>query len=467
MFFKYLVLLLLQPEFCGSKPTILQWGKFLPHNSVIFNMKKIVTISFAVCLAAAVSAQSIQEISTGAGYQKQSFVNLSTGTETQVANTAWDIAFTVYGQQDAGVFANESSGSNMGLPLPLVELYDALTDNFNEEPDPASLVEYPLFNTEKSWAYGAFNERRNPDNALDFGWGEYNPQTGEVIGNWVYVVKLRSGAYRKIKIESLIDGVYTFRYAHLDGSNEAVKTINKTDHPGKTLAYFNLETGNIVNVEPSTGGFDLLYCRYITELYEPSSMEYILYYVTGILTGPGGKVAEADGVDPASVDYADYQDSLRTELDVMGHDWKYFSGTVWSIDADRVFFLKTAENRVWKLHFSDFEGSFTGTAVLEKTDLGILSAVQDPAALGLEVGTYPNPFQDQITVSMDVPAALAQEAVLQVVDLQGRTVQHQSVTLKEGFQVFQLPATSLASGMYLLQIQLPAQTLGLGKIVKL
>lgn len=69
-------------------------------------------------------------------------------------------------------------------------------------------------------------------------------------------------------------------------------------------------------------------------------MEYILYYVTGILTGRDGKVAEAEGVDPVSVDYADYQDSLRTE------------------------------------------GSFTGTAVLEKTDLGIISAVKDPAVLG-------------------------------------------------------------------------------------
>lgn len=429
-------------------------------------MKKIVTISLLAALAAAVSAQSIQEISTGSGYQKQSFINLSAGTETQVANTAWDIAFTVYGQQDAGIFVNESSGSSMGLPLPLVEVYDALTDNFNEEPDPASLVDYPLFNTEKSWVYGAFNERRNPDNALDFGWGEFNPQTGEVIGNWVYVVKLRNGAYRKIKVESLIGGVYTFRYANLDGTNEVVKTINKADHAGKTLAYFSLETGAVATVEPATGGFDLLYCRYITELYEPSSMEYILYYVTGVLTGPGGKVAEADGVNPSSVEYADYQDSLRSELDVIGHDWKYFSGTAWSIDADRVFFLKTAENRVWKLHFVDFEGSFTGTAVLEKTDLGILSAVQDPVALGLEVGTYPNPFQDQITVSLDVPAALAQKVVLQVIDLQGRMVQRQSITLKEGFQVLQLPASSLASGMYLLQIQLPEQTLGLGKIVK-
>ncbi|MBC7777298.1 MAG: T9SS type A sorting domain-containing protein [Phycisphaerae bacterium] len=430
-------------------------------------MKKIATISFAVCLSVAISAQTVQKISTAAGYQKQSYVNLSAGTEKQVANTAWDIAFTVYGQQDAGVFANESSGSSMGAPLPLVEIYDALTDNFNDQPDPAGLLDYPLFNKEKTWAYGAFNERRDPDNALDFGWGAYNPPTAEVIGNWVYVVKLRSGDYRKIKIESLIGGVYTFRYAHLDGTNEVVKTINKADHAGKTLAYFNLETNSVVDVEPASGGFDLLYCRYITELLDPGTMEYILYYVTGVLTGPGGKVAEADGVDPVTVAYADYQDSLHTALDVIGHDWKYFSGTAWSLDADRVFFLKTANDRVWKLQFIGFEGSTTGAAVLEKTDLGIISAVQDPAALGLGVTTYPNPVQEQLSVLLDIPATLAQNAQLQVMDLQGRIVLDQSFVLKEGFQVLQLSATSFASGMYVLKLQLPEQTVNLGKIVKL
>ena len=430
-------------------------------------MKKIATLSLSVCLAAAISAQTTQEISTGAGYQKQCYVNLSTGTQKQVTNTVWDIAFTVYSDQDAGIFLNESSGSSMGNPLPLPELYDALTDNFNEQPDPGSLIDFQLSNTEKTWANGAFNERRNPDNAVDYGWGEYNPQNGQIIGNAVYVVKLRNGQYRKVKIESLIGGVYTFRYANLDGTNEGLKTINKADHAGKTLAYFSLETGTTVDVEPASGGFDLLYTRYITQLYDPGMMDYIPYYVTGVLSGRGTKVAEADAVDPATVAYADYQDSLHTELDIIGHDWKFFNLTEWTVDADRVFFLKAADDRVWKLHFVDFGGSLNGNAVLEKTDLGIISAVQDPAALGLKVAVYPNPVQDQLTVSLDLPAALAQNAQLELMDVQGRVVLRQSVVLREGFQVFQLRATTLTSGMYCLKLQLAGQAIGLGKILKL
>jgi hypothetical protein len=429
-------------------------------------MKKTATILFAVCLSAATSAQTIQQISTGAGYQKQAYINLSAGTQKQVTNTTWDIAFTVYGSQDAGVFINESSGSSMGSPLPLIEIYDALTDNFGDQPDPAFLTDFPLFNSEKSWANGAFNERRNPDDALDLGWGVLDPQTGEVTGNAVYVLKLRNGQYRKIRIESLAGGLYTFRYANLDGSNEVLKTIQKADHAGKTLAYFSLETGTTVNVEPTTGGFDLLYCRYVAQLLDPTTQEYIPYYVTGILSGPGAQVAEADGVDPLTVAYADYQDSLRTELDVIGHDWKFFDLSAWTVDADRVFFLKTAGDRVWKLHFVAFGGSTSGNADLEKTDLGIISAVQDPAALGLKAAVYPNPVQDQLTVSLDIPAALAQDGQLQVIDLQGRVVLHSAVLLKEGFQVVQLQAGNLVPGMYLLELQLPGQVISLGKILK-
>ena len=77
-------------------------------------MKKLAFFFAFSLLAIHAQSQTVQEIATGAGYQKQSFISLSAGTEKLVNNTAWDIAFTVFGQQDAGVFVNESSGSSMG-----------------------------------------------------------------------------------------------------------------------------------------------------------------------------------------------------------------------------------------------------------------------------------------------------------------------------------------------------------------
>jgi hypothetical protein len=429
-------------------------------------MKHIATYLFLAFFANVAYSQTIQEIATGAGYQKQSFVNLATGTEKLVANSAWDIAFSVYGQQDAAIFVNESSGTSMGNALPQVELYDALTENFDDQPDPTVVADFRLYNSEKSWSYGAFNERRDTLDAFDYGWGTYNFQTNQVVGNAVYVVKLVNGQYRKLKIESLSGTTYTFKYANLDGTGLQTKTINKTDHAGKTLAYFSLTTGTTADVEPASGGFDMMYCRYITQLFDPGTMEYISYNVTGILNGPGVTAVKADGVNPTTVLYANYQQQLQSNLDVIGHDWKAFSGTAWSVDADRVFFLKSANSRVWKLHFIDFEGSTTGKAVFEKTDLGIISAVNDPAALGLKVLTYPNPVQSELSVALDIPANLAQDAQIQLVDMQGRLVAVEAVALKEGFQVFQMPAATWAPGVHALQLVLPAAQINLGKVIK-
>jgi hypothetical protein len=434
-------------------------------NTKTRKMKYFSFLLLAAVFSGPLGAQSIQEISTGTGYRKQSYVNLSAGTQKQVDNTSWDIAFTVYGQQDAGVYLNESAGSSMGQPLPQAILYDAQTTNFADQPDPANLTAYRLLNTEKNWSYGAFNETRNPGDVFDYGWGRYNFQSNQVVGSKVYVIKLRNGQFRKIKIESLTGTTWTFRYASLDGTGEVVKTINKADHAGKTLAYFSLETGNMVDVEPATGGFDLLYERYTTKLWDPGTQTWIDYDVAGVLHGLNSQVAELDNVDPLTVTYSEAADSFKTELDVIGHDWKSFSGTAWSIDDNKVFFLKNPENRVWKLHFIDFEGSSTGTAILEKTNLGIVSAVTDPAAIGVQVLTWPNPVVSELFVSLDIPAELTSDARLRVVDAAGRLVAQQPA-LREGFQMQQIDAAQWTPGLYVVQLEVPGHTVTLGKVVK-
>ncbi len=429
-------------------------------------MKQSTLLLIWLLLASPLFAQTTQQISTGTGYQKQSYVNLTAGTEKQVNNTAWDIAFSVDDVQHAGIFINESAGSSMGTALPEVNVFYALTEDFSEEPTPGSLTDFQLFNTEKSWSYGGFNEIRDTTNAFDFGWGFYDDQTGQISGNAVYVIKLRNDQYLKLKVESLAGGIYTFRYANLDGTNEVTKTINKADHSGKTLAYFSFESGDVVDVEPTSGGFHLLYCRYYTPYLVPGTTDYVPYNVTGVLSGPGSQVARANGIDPATVSYTSYQDSLHSELNTIGYDWKILSGFSFVLDQDLVYFLKTADSRVWKLRFVSFGGSSTGNTTIEKTDLGIISAVNDPMAIGMQALLYPNPVQDRLAVALDVPFGLGSQAQLSVIDLLGRTVAQQQVTLNEGFQVFEMAAQTWAAGTYVLHLKLAGGEVNLGKVVK-
>jgi Secretion system C-terminal sorting domain/HmuY protein len=401
---------------------------------------------FALSIGAtSVVAQTIKSITTGAGYKKQSFVKLNTGTETIVDDTSWDIAFTVYGQQDAGIHINESAGSSMGQALPGVSIFDALSTDFAATPDPTVLTDFQLLNDETSWAFGALNSGRVASNPFDYGWGAYVPGNGAVTGSKVFVVKLRNGTFKKLQIQSLTGLTYTFRYADLNGANERTATVNKADHTGKTLAYYSLTTNQSVQAEP-TGGFDLLYCRYVTKLYDPSTMTDINYQLTGVLNGRGVEVAKATSVTQTDVDYAKWDDSLSTRIDVIGHDWKSFTGAGWVVATDFAYYVRAANDNVYHMYFIDFEGSATGTAVYEIRNLGIITSVTAGTAAVSTFDVYPNPATTEAQVVCTAPKAT--EAQLQIIDMSGRVLQQRNVSLQAGFQSLPIDVSAVAAGVY-------------------
>jgi len=426
-------------------------------------MKYILTSLATVFFFTLANTQSFQKISTGAGYNKQSFVRMGEHNEKQVSNDAWDLAFTAFGFQDAGIFINESSGSSMGQNLPLTELYYALTDDFNAVIDLEAIKDQKYLNSEVSWNFGAFNEVRDTLNPFDFGWGEYQPSTNRVIGDKVYVLKLRNGEFRKIKIENLTGTTYTIRHAKLDGSNEITKTLNKlTDNFGQKLIFYNFSTNSSVDILPA-GGFDLMYCRYISIAKDPNGTIVQQYNVTGVLTGPGVKTAEVNGVNPATVKFDDYKDKLSTVTDIIGYDWKTLVGTSWSIDLNKVFFVKTADNKVWKIHFIDFEGSATGNAVFEKTDLGT-SNINDLA--GIQMGIFPNPVGDELYISLDNNQGLNENIKITVTDLNGKIIHTENTFVQKDLNVISLSSASWHTGMYSVQISNSKNQIYAKKIIK-
>ncbi len=428
-------------------------------------MQKYFTLLLLTITSSILFAQTPQLISCGAGYNKQSYVRLSDGTEKQVNNDAWDLAFTAFGFQDAGIFINESSGSTMGQNLPQTELYYANTSNFGVEINLSEITATKYINSEVSWNYGAFNETRDTLSPFDYGWGSYNPMAQSVVGDKVYVLKLRNGEFKKIKIESLIGTTYTFKYANLDGSNEVVKTLNKVvDNKGQKLIFFSFTTNETVDVLPA-GGYDFMYGRYISIATDPNGTIQQLYNVTGVLTGPGVQVAEADGVDPATVTYAAYVNDFSGRTDIIGFDWKTLVGTSWSLDDDKVFFVKTADSKVWKLHFFDFEGSPTGNAVFEKTDLGIFSSSND--VQNIEAGIFPNPVQDQLFIGLDAKELTGNNLVLQVTDVNGQVIMNQSLDRFSGFKMYDVNTSMWTKGMYLVRLTSGGLNVVTKKVVKL
>lgn len=412
-------------------------------------MKHWILSLLGIALTVAAVAQ-IEEIAYGPNYTQQVYYKLSDGSAVNVANTDWDLAFTTIGFQDAGIHLNEAAGSQ-GAAL---ELYLAPTSDFDALIDPETLGAR-LYNDEESWNFGAFNAVREAGNFADFGWGQYNPSSNQVVGNKVFVLKLRDGNYKKLEISSLIGTAYNFRHANLDGSEEVQLTLDKSDFPNSGLAFFSLSSGSALSTVPSTSDWDLLFTRYVTSLDDGSGTGTILdYLVTGTLSGQGVEVAKAEGIDPTTVDHTEYANDYLSALDVIGYDWKGFDlGTFsWIIPLDRAYFVKTAEGRIWKLIFFDFEGASTGTVVFEKTDLGLVSAVDSPEGLLSDFTVFPNPVVGEATIALSL--AQAGQGRLSLRNAMGQEVWTEQASFPAGFQVRQLPDLGLAAGTYFLSLQL-------------
>ena len=400
----------------------------------------------ALLLPFFLKAQEFVEVSYGASYTDQVFFQLSDCSSTTITDSNWDIAFTTVGFQDAGIFINEAAALS-GTEL---LLYLAPTNNFEDDINPADLTER-LVNDEQSWDWGAFNATRSEMNPLDYGWGLYDPVANQVNGTTVFVIQLRDGSFKKFMIESLVLTTYNFKYADLNGANELTFTLDKSDFPGTDLALFSLTDGEAIDV-PNTNEWDLFFTRYTTPL-DAGDGEILEYVLTGVISGTGIEVAQADEVDPQTVDYEDYINEFSSALDIIGYDWKFFDmGTFqWIIPDDIAYFVKDRTGTVWRIVFVDFEGSSTGNAVFQKDEVGVVSSVDDPQSVFEDFTIFPNPASADVSISFSLKKA--GQVNMTLLTATGQVVWNNTIAANSGFNVANLPNRSYPAGSYVVRIE--------------
>ncbi len=403
------------------------------------NMKTIFTLllSFALTQMTFLTAQ-IDQVSVGATYAQQAFYDIQSGDVTNYDNDQWDLAFSAVGQQDAGIFINESVGSGQGL----FQIFESTTTDWSETitNTDAYVDEGGLFNAEDDWSNGALNTIKDPASPFDYGWGAYNTSSNQVEGTTIFIIKNRAGEFLKFRVVSLISGTYTFETANLDNSNPKTYSVSKDDAGDGQLVYFSLDTESQVEI---TTDYDLFFGRYFTPI-DAGDGTTINYPVTGILLGPGVEAAVADGVDVNAVVADDYADLYSTNPETIGHDWKSFSFTSgWVISTDRAQFVKTRNGEIYKIVLIDFEGSSTGVTTLEKTLITSVS-VDDQVARDLSLVVYPNPTTDFISIKHDEQ----KEFNLTVYNDQGQTMIQNKINSNTPMSV-----DELTSGLYLVLIE--------------
>lgn len=398
-------------------------------------MKSIFTFLFIISIFTTAISQTTVNVSTGAGYANDVYYNFDKDVLKTSPRSDWDIAFKA-NQMSVSVLANNGNE---------VKVYTWPKGNINnwETLDTTGMAWKPLYNSMVDWEYGAFNDNTIAGNEFDYGWGTYNMATHNITGDSIFIVKLASGGFKKfaIKQKSAVQNVWTFKYADLNGQKDTTITLKANDYKPKAFIYFSFATNKVVDQEPAER-WQLLFTRYF---------DYnIPYFVTGVLSNSGVKVQQVRGVSQNN--FEDYNMKLfKDTLSQIGSDWKKFSMTTnkYEVAPDVVYFVQdttATDKSVWKIYFTGFSGSSTGTYSFIKKKLGT-TGVNSISERNLAV--YPNPASREINVIHDFRG----NTEITIYNISGQPVYKTLNAESAGLNKNTLNISTLPAGIYSLHVR--------------
>ena len=399
-------------------------------------MNKINFLSvFCIILSFSLYSQN-QSISLQPSYTNQSFYSLENGEISNLNNSDWDLAFSTP-NMSSSIRINAGMGTEL-YSYPLGDTTD--WNNFNS----SNLSNWlPIYNSDTNWFIGAFD--KHSTSMFDMGWGMYSMITHYVTGDSLYAIKTVGGDWKKLWIQKLANGEYTFKYANLDGSNEINASVLKANYSDKNFVYYSLDQNSVLDREPNSVDWDITFTKYITPV------QGMPYGVTGVLSNDGVHVAQADNIpDPNS--YNDYsQHPMMTEINSIGYDWKSFDMSTfsYSVEPFRCYFVKDLQDKIWRIIFTSFEGSSTGNIefnTLEMTSSTSISELQSDIST-FEI--YPNPITDNnLTVVFDISSDISE---LNIFDITGKNIYNEIFNSK-GFQAKSISIPNLNNGIYVVTL---------------
>lgn len=396
-------------------------------------------VFIALCASAFVTnmaqAQELvnDEITMNPGYTDMVYYSFSeagvTGTAVQAE---WDLAFAA-AEMGTAIRINGGAGAELFL-------YGA-GDDWDTADTTDWVAGETLRNESSSWDMGAFNQ--GGDNMFDLGWGVYDVVTHVVSGDKVFLYYAPDGSVKKVQIQNLDLGIYTFKFADLDGQNLVEMSIDKADYAGRNMIYLNLATAETLDLEPDN--WDVMFFRYMENVGGG-----MFYSVVGGLVNRGVEVEEvSDLLDPITEGTYDLE-ALAAETNTIGSDWKtYVPGVGYELAGDRAFFIQDLDGSIWRLVFTEFDGSATGvigfTYVMEFDGTSGVKGLQGQTQ---RLAMWPNPARSNQYFTLEAAAPVIG---LNLVDASGREVAVDCSGL--GSSIVAVQTSGLRSGLYVVKAQ--------------
>lgn len=393
-------------------------------------------------LGLSLMAQEQKEVVTGAGYADDVYYSLENGTVATVARDNWDIAFVTQ-VMSVSILANNGSG---------VELYTYPGGTIDDwaTVDTTGMEWVPLYNSLDTWDMGAFNSNTIPGDDFDYGWGRYNMTTHTITGDSLYIIRTLADSIKKLAIveKNAMANSWEFKFANLDGSDEQTVQLNAGDYVDKYFIHYSIDSTKFVEREPAMEDWDLMFTRYF---------DYTIpYIVTGVLSNDHHILAQEvreSGMDQST--HNSFVDTSFTDtIGIIGSDWKEFDMGSFSyvVNDTVVYYVKTDDGdsttseAYYKIYFTGFSGSSTGTYTFMQERLTFVSA-QEQELPGQLLQVYPNPARDNIQVEFDLNG----RTTIEIMDMTGRLVRTSSYEAS-GPTNLSMDLSGLNPGVFLMRV---------------
>jgi hypothetical protein len=399
---------------------------------------QIITVSVIIAAlsggASISAAQTLQRdtVSMSPGYANEVYYSMPNRVVLESPRTGWDIAFRT-SPWSSSILTNDGTGI-------VLWSYPKADTNGWAAIDTSGLSTWtPMYNDPNDWENGAFS--RNALGHPDYGWGIYNSQTHDVVGDSLFIIKLNDITYKKFRIikKHSVANIYTLRWADLDGSNEVTYDLSLGSYTDYDFTGFSLSTSSIVEFQPPLAQWDILFTKYMS--VQPDGTPYP---VTGVLSNPDIKTKRFASVP---LTYSDWWvsewDSTRSTI---GWNWKVFNGSSYDIVDSLVFFVLSQDNNIYKLVFTKFEGGSTGNIMFDRGKVSSLGIGNNGKAMTMTA--YPNPATTDLHLYFS--ATSQGQADIRLTDITGKTVRTFRTDTRSGeLSEAVMDVTGLNPGIYM------------------
>tara|TARA_B000000475_G_scaffold250906_1_gene227504 strand:+ start:1407 stop:2633 length:1227 start_codon:yes stop_codon:yes gene_type:complete len=390
---------------------------------------KIIFILISVLCLSNLKAQEYVGLSMGPSYAYDIYYSLTDGITASPERTNWELAFST-NPYDNNIRINSGNA---------VILYEVSND-INEWEDITSLNSSALRlrNSNVDWSMGAFVV--NTSDGLNYGWGDYNTETNIIEGSRIYIIEYGSST-KKIIINSLNLGVYNFTIANLDGTSEENISIDTAPYTDKNFIYYSIETNEILDREPNSISWDILFTKYEDDLNNDiaNPLSYSQpYFVAGVLTN-GNSIAQYEGntldIIPSS------ELDTTSNINTIGWDWKEYTGT-FTIVSDLSFYIANlSKTSIYKIVFDSFSGQSSGNVSFNVLETEQLLNQNDFSKDELNI--YPNPSSGKFYLDFQSSS----DILVSIKNIAGQTIKTEKLNNSDFIDL-----SDQVQGFYFIQI---------------